>query len=122
MILCYEIIWYFFRDCPNIRTLVYLASSLKVSGRDDSSPVTTDRISYTDISTPTWYRNRNIHIKVVVRINKHFTKIMSLNKFMHPRNIYRRPPDFKILAIKYPEFRKHAKQVGCLHSTNIIST
>uniref|UniRef100_A0A1B6KEI6 U6 small nuclear RNA (adenine-(43)-N(6))-methyltransferase n=1 Tax=Graphocephala atropunctata TaxID=36148 RepID=A0A1B6KEI6_9HEMI len=35
---------------------------------------------------------------------------MSLNKFMHPRNKYRRPPDFKALAIKYPEFRKHAKQ------------
>ncbi|XP_046680018.1 U6 small nuclear RNA (adenine-(43)-N(6))-methyltransferase-like [Homalodisca vitripennis] len=35
---------------------------------------------------------------------------MSLNKFMHPRNVYRKPPDFKALAIKYPEFRKYAKQ------------
>lgn len=31
----------------------------------------------------------------------------SLNKFMHPRNIYRTPPSFKQLATKYPEFRKH---------------
>lgn len=31
----------------------------------------------------------------------------SLNKFMHPRNIYRTPPSFKQLATKYPDFRKH---------------
>jgi hypothetical protein len=30
---------------------------------------------------------------------------------MHPRNPYRTPPDFKELALKFPEFRKHAKQV-----------
>ncbi|XP_049831585.1 RNA N6-adenosine-methyltransferase METTL16-like isoform X1 [Schistocerca gregaria] len=35
---------------------------------------------------------------------------MSLNKFMHPRNIYKNPPNFKELAILYPDFRKHAKQ------------
>ncbi|XP_071446343.1 U6 small nuclear RNA (adenine-(43)-N(6))-methyltransferase isoform X2 [Hetaerina americana] len=35
---------------------------------------------------------------------------MSMNKFMHPRNIYKTPPNFKELAIKYPEFRKHSKQ------------
>ncbi|XP_067010726.2 U6 small nuclear RNA (adenine-(43)-N(6))-methyltransferase [Anabrus simplex] len=34
---------------------------------------------------------------------------MSLNKFMHPRNIYRKPPNFKELAIKYPEFRECVK-------------
>ncbi|XP_013772415.1 methyltransferase-like protein 16 [Limulus polyphemus] len=35
---------------------------------------------------------------------------MSLNRFMHPRNIYRTPPDFKELAVTYPEFRRHVKQ------------
>nr|CAG4643884.1 EOG090X04JL [Lepidurus arcticus] len=35
---------------------------------------------------------------------------MSLNKFMHPRNPYKIPPDFRRLALDYPEFRKHAKQ------------
>ncbi|XP_076335087.1 RNA N(6)-adenosine-methyltransferase mettl16 isoform X2 [Tachypleus tridentatus] len=35
---------------------------------------------------------------------------MSLNRFMHPRNIYRTPPDFKELALTYPEFHKHVKQ------------
>ena len=36
---------------------------------------------------------------------------MALNKFMHPKNIYKdRKPDFKALAIKYPEFRQHAVQ------------
>lgn len=29
---------------------------------------------------------------------------------MHPRNIYRKPPDFKELALVYPDFRKVAKQ------------
>nr|CAG4646188.1 EOG090X04JL [Macrothrix elegans] len=29
---------------------------------------------------------------------------------MHPRNQYNNPPDFKELALKFPEFRKHAKQ------------
>ncbi len=33
------------------------------------------------------------------------------SSFMHPRNPYRTPPDFKELALKFPEFRKHAKQV-----------
>ncbi|XP_023244769.1 U6 small nuclear RNA (adenine-(43)-N(6))-methyltransferase-like [Centruroides sculpturatus] len=35
---------------------------------------------------------------------------MSFNKFMHPRNIYRNPPNFKELSIKYPEFRQFAIQ------------
>lgn len=30
---------------------------------------------------------------------------------MHPRNPYQTPPDFKELALKFPEFRKFAKQV-----------
>lgn len=29
---------------------------------------------------------------------------MSLNRYMHPRNIYRKPPDFTNLAIEFPEF------------------
>lgn len=35
---------------------------------------------------------------------------MSMNQYMHPRNIYKQPPDFKQLAIEYPEFRKHVIQ------------
>ncbi|CAI9741036.1 RNA N6-adenosine-methyltransferase mettl16-like [Octopus vulgaris] len=36
---------------------------------------------------------------------------MSLNKFMHPRNLYKkRKPNFKELALKYPEFRSHLEQ------------
>uniref|UniRef100_A0A1B6HF26 U6 small nuclear RNA (adenine-(43)-N(6))-methyltransferase n=2 Tax=Homalodisca liturata TaxID=320908 RepID=A0A1B6HF26_9HEMI len=35
---------------------------------------------------------------------------MSLNKFMHPRNKYRKPPDFKALAAKYPDFNKLVKR------------
>ncbi|XP_041979641.1 U6 small nuclear RNA (adenine-(43)-N(6))-methyltransferase [Aricia agestis] len=34
---------------------------------------------------------------------------MALNKFMHPRNIYKNPPDFRELAKKYEEFSKVAK-------------
>jgi hypothetical protein len=30
---------------------------------------------------------------------------------MHPRNIYKNRPNFKQLAISYPEFRKFTKQV-----------
>lgn len=30
---------------------------------------------------------------------------MSLRKFMHPRNIYKKIPDFKKLVLLYPEFR-----------------
>ncbi|XP_014614985.1 PREDICTED: methyltransferase-like protein 16 isoform X1 [Polistes canadensis] len=33
---------------------------------------------------------------------------MSLQKVMHPRNIYKENPDFKQLALLYPEFRKVA--------------
>ncbi|CAK9809465.1 RNA N6-adenosine-methyltransferase METTL16 [Anthophora plagiata] len=33
---------------------------------------------------------------------------MSLRKFMHPRNIYKKVPDFKQLALLYPEFRNVA--------------
>ncbi|CAN7984870.1 unnamed protein product [Ixodes hexagonus] len=32
---------------------------------------------------------------------------MSLNQYMHPRNVFQTPPDFKELAVRYPEFRKH---------------
>ncbi|KAJ3641083.1 hypothetical protein Zmor_027604 [Zophobas morio] len=35
---------------------------------------------------------------------------MSMNQYMHPRNIYKQPPNFKQLAIQYPDFRKHATQ------------
>lgn len=35
---------------------------------------------------------------------------MAMNKLMHPRNPYKKRPDFKQLAIDYPEFRKYAKQ------------
>ena len=35
---------------------------------------------------------------------------MAFNKWMHPENPYRKPPDFKALAIKYPEFRKFITQ------------
>ncbi|KAF2883512.1 hypothetical protein ILUMI_22685 [Ignelater luminosus] len=35
---------------------------------------------------------------------------MSLNKYMHPRNIYKTPPNFKQLAIDFPEFRAYVKQ------------
>ncbi|XP_065208840.1 U6 small nuclear RNA (adenine-(43)-N(6))-methyltransferase [Planococcus citri] len=34
---------------------------------------------------------------------------MSMNRFMHPRNLYKTPPNFKELAIKYPEFREYAR-------------
>ncbi len=43
---------------------------------------------------------------------------MALNKFMHPRNPYKeKKPDFKTLAVKYEEFRKHATQdlKGAVH-------
>lgn len=35
---------------------------------------------------------------------------MSSNDLMHPRNVYRTPPNFKQMAIDYPEFRKYVKQ------------
>ena len=36
---------------------------------------------------------------------------MALNKYMHPRNPYKtKKPDFKQLAIKYPEFREKVTQ------------
>ncbi|XP_014292300.1 U6 small nuclear RNA (adenine-(43)-N(6))-methyltransferase [Halyomorpha halys] len=35
---------------------------------------------------------------------------MAMNKLMHPRNPYKKRPDFKKLAIDYPDFRKYAKQ------------
>ncbi|CAH1110753.1 unnamed protein product [Psylliodes chrysocephalus] len=31
---------------------------------------------------------------------------MAMNKYMHPRNIYKSPPNFKQLALDYPEFRE----------------
>ncbi|XP_060521193.1 U6 small nuclear RNA (adenine-(43)-N(6))-methyltransferase [Cylas formicarius] len=38
---------------------------------------------------------------------------MSMNKYMHPRNIYKKPPDFQQLALGYPEFRKYVKLDIC---------
>ncbi|KAL3268747.1 hypothetical protein HHI36_007849 [Cryptolaemus montrouzieri] len=35
---------------------------------------------------------------------------MSMNKYMHPRNPYKHPPNFKQLAIQYAEFRTFVKQ------------
>ena len=35
---------------------------------------------------------------------------MALNQWMHPRNPYKIPPDFKAMAIAFPEFRKFVKQ------------
>ncbi|CAG9813635.1 unnamed protein product [Phaedon cochleariae] len=35
---------------------------------------------------------------------------MAMNKYMHPRNIYKSPPNFKQLALDYPEFREFLKQ------------
>lgn len=35
---------------------------------------------------------------------------MSVNKYMHPRNIYKSPPNFKQLALDFPEFRSYVKQ------------
>lgn len=37
---------------------------------------------------------------------------MSMNQYMHPRNIYKKPQNFKELAIEFPEFRKYVKQVS----------
>lgn len=34
---------------------------------------------------------------------------MSMNKYMHPRNIYKNPPDFKELALCFPEFKQFVK-------------
>lgn len=34
---------------------------------------------------------------------------MSMNKYMHPRNIYKSPPDFKQLAIEFPTFKRHVQ-------------
>ncbi|KAK5639850.1 hypothetical protein RI129_010661 [Pyrocoelia pectoralis] len=35
---------------------------------------------------------------------------MAMNKYMHPRNIYKTPPNFKQLAVDYPEFRTFITQ------------
>lgn len=34
---------------------------------------------------------------------------MALNAYLHPRNPYRTPPDFKVLAKEEPDFRKVAR-------------
>lgn len=34
-----------------------------------------------------------------------------MNKFIHPRNIYKQHPNFTDLAAKYPEFREITKLV-----------
>ena len=42
---------------------------------------------------------------------------MSLNKYMHPRNPYKVPPNFKEMAVKYPDFRRVVTQdlAGKIH-------
>ncbi|XP_014255372.1 U6 small nuclear RNA (adenine-(43)-N(6))-methyltransferase [Cimex lectularius] len=35
---------------------------------------------------------------------------MAMNKLMHPKNPYKTPPNFKELALQFPEFRKFARQ------------
>ena len=42
---------------------------------------------------------------------------MSLNKWMHDKNPYKTPPNFKEMAVKYPEFRKVVTQdlAGKIH-------
>ena len=37
---------------------------------------------------------------------------MALNAFMHPRNTYRTPPDFKELVADYPEVRPYMTTVS----------
>nr|CAH7718667.1 unnamed protein product [Callosobruchus chinensis] len=34
---------------------------------------------------------------------------MAMNKYMHPRNIYKTPPDFKQLSAQFPEFKEFLK-------------
>ncbi|XP_068970029.1 U6 small nuclear RNA (adenine-(43)-N(6))-methyltransferase [Bombus flavifrons] len=41
----------------------------------------------------------------LLRRKKNNCSEMSLRKFMHPRNIYKKIPDFKKLVLLYPEFR-----------------
>lgn len=36
---------------------------------------------------------------------------MSMNNFIHPRNVYRNPPDFTQLALAYPELREFGTMV-----------
>lgn len=41
---------------------------------------------------------------------------MAMNKFMHPKNMYKIPPDFTALALDYPEFKNISKIVGFFHT------
>lgn len=36
---------------------------------------------------------------------------MAMNKFMHPKNMYKVPPDFTKLALEFPEFKIISKIV-----------
>lgn len=45
-----------------------------------------------------------------------------MNKFMHPRNIYKTPPDFKQLAIDYEDFRSISKIVNLIHFSSFLIT
>lgn len=36
---------------------------------------------------------------------------MAMNKFMHPKNMYKVPPDFTELALEFPEFQIISKIV-----------
>lgn len=39
-------------------------------------------------------------------------RVMAMHKYIHPRNIYRKPPDFAELAEMYPDFKAVTKLVG----------
>lgn len=45
---------------------------------------------------------------------------MALNKYMHPRNIYKVPPDFGRLAKIYPEFSAISKLVRKFVISNVL--
>ena len=45
---------------------------------------------------------------------------MAFNRYMHPENPYIKPPDFKQLAIKYPEFKKHCTQADLFLPYSIV--
>lgn len=47
-----------------------------------------------------------LHPEIKVIYNCAFLYTVSrMNKYIHPRNIYKKQPDFKELRLEYPEFR-----------------
>lgn len=52
----------------------------------------------------------NVQISYHIQLLVHLT--MTYNQYMHPRNIYRQPPDFKQLAIEFEQFRRISKMVN----------